>query len=426
MAAQLSRFHWLRIGFISLVGAAALAVSATTLRATVPNVVVDWNQIATNAAVVTGQSPITQTRSLAIVAVAINDAVNGMTKQFPQYGSVVTPPTNGSVAAAAIGAGYRASTQLYPSQASALATALSQSLTTYSVNVADPGLSYGAAVADDILALRAADGAAAAQYPYTPSNAGAPGVGQPTPPGFLAAALPGWGAVQPWVLTSGSQFRPDAPSDLTSPRYAADLNEVKSIGALNSTTRTAEQTNIARFWVTSANVIWSAGVLSQVAVGLDLDVSNTARAFALVNMAGADAAIACWDAKYVFNAWRPVFAIRRADEDNNRATDPDSAWLPLLTTPNHPEFPSGHSTISSAMATVLRLLFDDTPGVTMHIASPTTPGFTRDWTAFSQGVNEVIDARVYGGIHLRGTDETGAKIGEQVGRFVFHKTLRRR
>jgi hypothetical protein len=414
----------LRYGLTALVGVAALASSSTHLAATPQNVVADWNQTAISTAVATGQVPVIQTRSMAIVAVAINDAVNSITQEFPTYATEAAPPAGASVSGAAMGAAYRVLTQLYPTQLAPLATALTQSMTKYQVIGSDSGLSFGMTVADNILSIRAGDGFAQAQFPYTPPNAGAPGVWQPSPPAFLPALLPGLGFVQPWVLNSGSQFRPDEGPDLTSPRYAADLNEVESVGALNSTTRTADQTNIGRFWLTSPGVIWGSA-LSQVAVGLDLDASETARAFALMNMAGADAAIACWDTKYAFNSWRPIFAIRRADEDNNPATEPDPAWLPLATTPNFPEFTSGHATVSSAMATVLRLLFDDTPGILMTVTSPTNPGFERQWTAFSQGVNEVIDARVYAGIHFRHSDEIGAKMGEQVGSFVFHHTLRR-
>ena len=273
--------------------------------------------------------------------------------------------------------------------------------------------------------MRSADGAALAQYPYTAPNAGAPGVWVPTPPAFAAALLPGWGNVQPWVLESAAQFRPDEGPDLTNRRYGRDLNEVKDIGALNSATRTAEQTNIARFWLASAALIWNP-VLRQVVLGLGLDESEAARDFALMNVAGADARIACWDAKYAFNFWRPVTAIQRADEDGNPATEADPGWTPLIATPNFPEYVSAHTTVSSAMATVLRLLFDDDPGVAFTATSPTNPGFERHWTTFSEGVREVIDARVYSGIHFRSSDERGAKLGRQVGRFAAMHAFRRR
>jgi hypothetical protein len=301
---------------------------------------------------------------------------------------------------------------------------LAQSFATIGVSAGDPGFTFGEAVADQIVATRAADGAALAQYPYTAPNAGAPGVWVATPPAFASALLPGWGVVQPWVLESATQFRPDESPDLTSRRYGRDLNEVKDIGSLHSETRTAEQTNIARFWVASAALIWNP-VLRQLALGLGLDESEAARDFALMNVAGADARIACWDAKYAFNFWRPVTAIQRADEDGNPATEADPGWAPFIVTPNFPEYVSGHTTVSGAMATVLRLLFGDDPGVAFTATSPTNPGFERHWATFSEGVREVIDARVYSGIHFRSSDERGAKLGRQIARFAARHAFRR-
>jgi VCPO second helical-bundle domain len=417
------------IGKLRAAVTAALLVAAITvcapLRAATQSVVVDWNAIAITAVGAAGQSPTLQERSIAITSVAVSDAVNAITKKYTRYGARLTRPSGGSTTAAAIGAAYRALTQLVPSQTQFLDTMLSQSLTKFGVNAGDPGFVFGEAVADEIVALRSADGAAQAQYPYTPPNAGAPGVWVPTPPGFAAASAPGWGFVQPWVLESATQFRPDESPDLTSRRYGRDLNEVKEIGALNSATRTAEQTNIARFWQAPALVIWNV-VLRRLALELDLDESEAARDFALMNVAGADARIACSDAKYAFNFWRPVTAIQRADEDGNPATEADPGWTPLIDTPNHPEYVSAHTTLSTAMATVLRLLFDDDPGVAFTTTSPTNPGFERQWTTFTEAVREVIDARVYSGIHFRSSDERGSRLGRQVGRFVATHVFRRR
>jgi len=142
-------------------------------------------------------------------------------------------------------------------------------------------------------------------------------------------------------------------------------------------------------------------------------------------VAGADAAIACWDAKYAFNFWRPITAIRNADVDDNPSTSPDPAWVSLAPTPPFPEFTSGHTVISAAMATMLGLMFGDDPGVTFTVSSPTNPGFTRTWSRFSAGIDEVIDARVWTGIHFRGSDVEGAKMGKHVARFVFEHALRR-
>lgn len=409
------------------IGAALIGAALTILplHAATQSAVVDWNAIAIAAAVAAGQNGSQQERSMAITSVAVSDAVNAITREFSLYGSRPTPPQKASTTAAAIGAAYRALTQLLPSQAQSLGTALNQSLAKFGVSAGEPGFVFGEMIADEVVAMRAADGTAQAQYPYTPPNAGAPGVWQPTPPAFAAPLLPGWGLVQPWVLQSGAQFRPDEGPDLTSHRYARDFNEVKNIGSLNSTTRTAEQTNIARFWVTAAVVIWN-DVLRQVSLGLDLDESEAARDFALLNVAGADARIACWDAKYAFNFWRPVTAIQRADEDGNSATDADPGWLPLITTPNFPEYVSAHTTVSGAMVTVLELLFDDDPGVAFTATSPTNPGFERHWATFSEGLREVIDARVYSGIHFRSSDERGARLGRQVARFAARHAFRHR
>jgi PAP2 superfamily len=413
----------LRVGLAAaLIGAAMTAFAP--LRAAAQNIVVDWNAIAITAVGAAGQNGSLQERSIAITSVAVSDAVNAITEDYRRYGSVLTPPAGASTTAAAVGAAYRALTQLLPSQTQFLDTMLSQSLAKFGVSPGDPGFVFGEAVADEIVAMRAADGAAQAQYSYTPPNAGAPGVWVPTPPAFAAALLPGWGFVQPWVLKSAAQFRPDESPDLTSGRYGSDLNEVKEIGALNSATRTAEQTNIARFWVAPAVVIWN-GVLRQVALGLGLDESEAARDFALMNVAGADARIACWDTKYAFTFWRPVTAIQRADEDGNPATEADPGWTPLIATPNFPEYVSAHTTVSGAMATVLRLLFDDGPDVAFTATSPTNPGFDRHWATFSEGIREVIDARVYSGIHFRSSDERGARLGRQVARFAAMHAFRR-
>jgi hypothetical protein len=412
----------LRAGTAAVIVAFAIPVFAP-LHAATQNVVVDWNAIAITAVGAAGQSSLMQERSIAITSAAVSDAVNAITRKFTRYGSTLTPPAGASTTAAALGAAYRALRQLVPSQTQFLDPNLAQSLAKFGVSTNDTGFIFGGTVADEIIAMRAGDGAQQAQYPYTPPNAGAPGVWTPTPPAFAGASLPGWGFVQPWALESGAQFRPDEGPDLTSDRYARDLNEVKDIGALNSATRTSEQTNIARFWQASALVIWN-DVLRQVALGLDLDESEAARDFALMNVAGADARIACWDAKYAFNFWRPVTAIQRADEDGNAATEPDPSWTPLIATPNFPEFVSAHATISSAMATILKLLFDDDPGVAITPTSPTNPGFVHAWATFSEGVREVIDARVYSGIHFRSSDERGAKLGRQVARFAVTHTLK--
>ncbi len=408
-------------GVLAVTAGFALAVPAEGLTG---NIVVDWNATAISTALAAGEGPVPQTRSIAIVAVAVNDAVNALSKRYPTYDLVAPPPAGATVDAAAAGAAYRALTILYPTQSAALNTALAASLSKYGISASDPGLWFGESVAEQIVGLRANDGALAAQFPYSAPGAGSRGVWVATPPANAQALLPGWGQLLPWVLRSGWQFRPDEGPSLTSDRYTRDFNEVKQMGSLTSATRTSEQTNIARFWLTSAAVIWD-GALREVATARGLDASQTAHAFALVNLAGADAAIACWDAKYAFNFWRPITAIHNADVDDNPSTSGDPAWVSLAPTPPFPEFTSGHAVISGAMATMLGLLFGDDPGVTFTVSSPTNPGFTRTWSRFSAGIDEVIDARVWTGIHFRNSDVTGARMGKQVARFVFEHALRR-
>jgi hypothetical protein len=198
---------------------------------------------------------------------------------------------------------------------------------------------------------------------------------------------------------------------------------VKALGALEGAARTWEQTQIAIFWDGSPTAIWN-GVARRVIGARALDMPAAARAFALMYLAAADASIACFDAKYIYNFWRPITAIQRGDEDGNDDTPPDPTWQPLVTTHQHPEYPSGHSTNSSAMATVLAFLFGDDPGVPIIATSPRNPTFPRLWATFSEGVDEVVDARVYIGFHFRTSDETGARLGRQVGHFVAHHALR--
>jgi hypothetical protein len=281
----------------------------------------------------------------------------------------------------------------------------------------DPGIAYGRSAAAAILAFRASDNSAQAQFDYTVPVSG---------PGAwirinnASALLPGWGNVAPFVLHSGSQFRPDAPPALNSERYARDFNEVKEIGASNSAVRTLEQTNIALFWRGSPTAIWNP-VMVQLLATRDFNLSETARMFALLYMAAHDAGVACWDAKYVYNYWRPMLAIRGGDFDGNDATTGDLTWTPLLTTPAHPEYTSGHSTNSSAMASIIESFFGDRPGVPIVV---TLTGITRQWSSLSEGIDEVIDARVYSGIHFRTADEVGSRMGNQVAQFVKTHALR--
>lgn len=404
-----------------LVTAALVAAGSLTVRAAGPNdAVTEWNQIALartlNAS--PSQAPVQQTRTMAIVQVAVHDAISGITREYDTYSSPGTAPANASPVAAAIAAAHHALRALFPGHAASLDAAYAASLSTHGVSPADPGLEFGRSVAAGILAMRADDKSAVAQFDYTVPNAGTPGVWERL--GGAAALLPGWGAVTPFVLRSGSQFRPDAPPALTSERYARDYNEVLEIGSVGSVVRSGQQTGIANYWRASPAAIWN-DVLTQALSVRNLDLAAKARVFALMYLAAADSSIACWEAKYYYNAWRPFPAIVNGDLDGNSATAPDAAWKPLLTTPPHPEYPSGHTSNSSAMVEVLRSLLGDDPGVRLQ---STFFGVTRQWDTFEEPLLEVIDARVYSGIHFRTADEVGARLGRQVAHFVMTHALR--
>ena len=384
--------------------------------------VVEWNanmlQVISTA---TASGPL-HSRWAAIVHASIYDAVVSFTGDAEPYGGIqVFAPRGASVEAAVIAAAHYALVGLLPNQKPTLDAQYGSSLAARGLSISNPGVEVGEKVAAQILALRAMDGSATAQFPYTAPGSGSPGVWVPTPPAFAPASLPGGGRVTPWVMRSQSQFRVGPPPALDSALYAMDVNEVKAIGAQNSVVRIGPETDLAMWWVPSDVIIWNP-IASQVAAARKLSILESARMFALLNIAAADAAIACWDSKYRYNFWRPISAIRSAD--GFRIT-PDPNWLSFLATPAHPEYPSAHNEVSGAMAQVLISLFGDKPGVTMVAHSPAHPAFDHLWFRFTQGIDEVINARVWEGIHFRNSDEQGMRAGRCVAQFVVRHALRR-
>ena len=408
------------------------APTMTALPAQASDAVTEWNQEAVRLTLLPASalSPVQQTRVMAIVQVAVHDAVNGITGEYATYLSPGPAPANASPEAAAIAAAHHALRNLFANQVNQVAqldALYLDSLASRGLSEFDPGVEYGRAAAAAVLAARAGDLSAQAQFPYTAPGAGSPGVWVPISSAANAQALlPGWGDVTPFVLHSGSQFRPEPPPARDSEQYAKDYNEIKSIGASNSPVRTAEQTQIAQFWLASPTAIWNP-VLNQVVATRNLDLSAKARAFALFYLAASDASVACWDAKYFYNFWRPQPAIRAGDSDGNDLTAGDAAWTPLHPTPRHPEYPSGHTANSGSMAAILGHLFGDDPGVQIVVTlpqPPPAPPITRQWATFDEALEEVTDARVYSGIHFRTSDEVGARLGRQVARFVSTHALR--
>ena len=374
--------------------------------------VLEWNVNMLQAVSKATSNGVFHSRWAAIVHASIYDAVVSFTGDAEPFATIrVSPLPGASIEAAVIAAAHFALVSLFPDQQLILDAQYANSLAAQGLSASDPGVSVGEGVATQVLALRAMDGSASAQFPYTAPGAGNPGVWVPTPSAFAPALLPGWPQVNPWVMRRGSQFRLGRPPDLNSDVYVRDVNEVKNIGALNSTVRTARQTDVAAWWPPSAVVIWNP-VARQVVTAKGLWISDNARLFALLNIAAADAAIACWDSKYTYNFWRPISAIRNAD--GLRIT-PDPNWVPFLATPPFPEYPSAHNEISGAMGQVLISLFGDMPGMTIIAHSPADPTFDHSWTRFSQGIQEVINARVWEGIHFRNSDEQGMRAGSMCG-----------
>lgn len=391
--------------------------------------IADWNAIAEKAVKTAGAPPPVAALDFAIVQLAIYDAVESIDGQGEPYHTRV-PGATGSMSAAAAKAGHDVLVGLFPTQSGTLDAAYANFVTVNGIDPFDAGGAVGAQAAAGILSLRANDGRFPPnQVPFLGSSA----IGQwrptpsllPGPPPSFAPGLTPWVAsVTPFTMTSNSQFRVDPPPDLASDTWAEDYNEVKSVGSLNSTTRTPEQTEIGYFWADSGPILWQ-NALRFISVNYLHDIGDSARMFALADAALADAQIACWDSKYFYDFWRPITAIRLGDQDGNPETDVDPNWQPLINTPNFPEYPSGHASVSGAVSRMLTLFFGtDEMNFQMTTTNPNAQQKTRSFTRFSQAEAEVIDARVYVGIHYRNSDRVARTQGLHVANWVFKNYLR--
>jgi membrane-associated phospholipid phosphatase len=386
------------------------------------NVVLEWNQLALQAIGQARLNPVATSRALAITQAAVFDAVNAIDRSFESYHAHVHASRGASLEAAAAQAAHDTLTALIPSQVGTFDSALAADLVGIPPGRARQGTEVGQEVARQILDWRSTDGSGAS-VPYTPGTE--PGNWQPTPPAFLPALAPQWPYVTPFAMTSGSQFRPAAPPALDSDAYAAAFNEVKDLGRVDSLTRTDEQTQIARFWNDGLGTTFAPGywnrIAQTVATEQGLGLASEAHLFALLNIATADALISCWDAKYTYNLWRPVTAIRAADTDGNSATEPDTSWSPLLVTPNFPSYTSAHSTVSGAAAEVLTTLFGDHYDFTVSAVS--VP-YTRSFASFEAAAAEAGRSRIYGGIHYSFDNLNGLAVGSEVGDYVVGNFLK--
>ena len=424
----------LRAGALILLVTASVTFAAVASGATPPppaspitpatpvNEVITWNHMLLNILTTPGAQPATihATRSLAILHTAIYDAVNSIERKSAPYLVSIKSPRRASPDAAAAAAGYTVLSNLYPSQQEPLAAQFASSL----AQVPDgyhkfEGVRIGEAVANAILAFRTDDGSALAQPIYTPGTQ--PGDYQLTPPAFAQPTFSQWPLVRPFALRNASQFRPAPPPALTSSAYTAAYQEVQSLGSVNSTTRTADQTQIAQFWNPPIWIAWN-NIAETAAVAHHDTLMQDARLFALLNVSFADSVIAFYDAKYAYHFWRPVTAIRAGDTDGNAATTGDPNWTPLATTAQDPSYPGAHAVISAAASDVLASFFG---GDTFSFSAQSTavPGVSRSFPSFSAAANEASVSRIYGGQHFRTDEVAGEKLGGQVAGYVLQKLL---
>ena len=423
-----------RIGLIVLLGAFLAASPLSVTAAPLVDPVLQWNAIMNDTVIAGGSSPLVTSRVVALVSVSVFDAVNGIKPRYKPLHVRPDAPRYASQRAAAIQAAYAMLIKLYPAQIDSLTAQRDASIAAIAseenARAIHAGTAWGQAVADSIWAWRLTDGFAPAPPPFLGvlGIVGLPaavGVWRPTPLANLSGAGPQFASMTPWVLRRPSQFRLPPPLALTSAEYAADYNEVKSMGASSGSPRSADQSELALFWAGNTPLYWNR-ITSQIATERSLKFLENAHLFALLNVAMADAGIACWDGKYRYVFWRPITAIRGGDTDNNAATDPDPAWTPWLDffpsgTPAHPEYPSGHSTVSGAAAFVLAAAFGDETSFT--VTSDVRPG-TRAFTSFSAAVAEIADARVFGGIHFRTSCVRGNMLGQAVADYVSTHAIR--
>jgi hypothetical protein len=397
---------WLMFGALAASGAHADAV-------------LDWNDVALAEVTASGQLPPDGARTMAMVHVAIFDAVNAIDRLYDPVALREREPADASTDAAIASASHAVLVGLFPARGSALAAPYAAALARIPDGHAkQAGIALGQRAADACLELRAGDGTGAPNR-YTPHTAA--GVYVPT-------SLPvssEWPDVKPWSMESASQFRPAPPPKLTSDAWARDLAEVERLGAKDSTARSASQTEAARFWSITGPAAWNP-VVRSLASSREMSAVERARLFALANVAAMDSFVAVFDAKYAYGFWRPITAIRRADIDGNDLTDAASEWLPLLETPLHPEYPCAHCISAAAVGEVLEaeLGAGEVPAVSMTSAA--VPGVVHRWTRIRDYVAEVSDARVFAGVHYRNSAEVGEAMGRSIGRQTSATLMRPR
>jgi hypothetical protein len=377
------------------------AFVATFLQANraLADAVLDWNEIALATVVASGQRPPDGARAMAMMHVAMFDTINAIEPKYRPYAYQSKGSANMSAEAAAAAAAHTVLSKLYPDQAQTLDKSYDAAMSKISDgNAKTAGIALGREVGAQCLAMRANDGAGGAS---TYKHKVTPGVYVPT--AFPVSSE--WTKMKPWFMRETTQFRPGPPPALTSAVWSRDLEEIRAIGGRNSAVRTREQTDVARFWTVTGAPSWNP-VVRSLAISANLSAIENARLFALVNMAASDAFVAVFDAKYAYDFWRPVTAIRY---------ESDAAWLPLVETPMHPEYPCAHCISAAAVGAVLESKFGKGTIPTVTMVSPTAPGVTRSWNRIADYAQEVNNARVWGGIHYRNSTQVGEQMGKTIG-----------
>ncbi len=401
---------------VAPVGGATTRLEGPRLVSGGSNAVTDWATIAVDSIVVVAKKfPGIAPVYMAIAQGAVYDAVIAIEGGYSPYATHIDAPENSSPEAATAAAGHDALVGMFPDQEEGLDAIYASYLEGIPDGEAkDNGIIVGQQAAAGILELRADDGRDDV-VEWVPPPPG-PGVYEPTgPPPPVGLNMP---FITPFTLDSASQFRPRGPDRLESKAYAEDFNEVKDLGRVDSQSRTAEQTEVARFWSEYALVQWTRG-LNALAIARGLDIGQTARMSAMAAMANADGLIACFDAKYHYLFWRPLHAIHRADTDGNPATELDPSWAPLLSIPNHPEYPSAHSCASTGIAQALAAFFG-TQEIQFSLDSSVTHT-THYYQRFKDVVPEIANARVWGGLHFRHSTDDGTKIGRKVANWMSER-----
>ena len=382
------------------------------------DVVTDWNKTAIDVMQAANLAGNPWSRALAMMHVSMSDAINAIQGRYTLYLLLVMGAPGASPEAAAAAAARAILTQIAPTQRAGIDAAYAASLKAIPDGPAkSDGVALGERVAAAVQADRAADGT---EVPDTYRPVTTPAVWIPTTPPIFAQ----YARAKPWVVKSADQFRPGPPPALSSALYARDYNETKTLGGVRSTARTAEQTQAVKFW-TQINITpaWFEAA-RQLSAAKGLGLAENGRLFALLAMDIANTFINDWDAKFTYNFWRPVTAIRNGDNDGNDATERDAGWTSLNATPMHPEYPSQAAIIAGVGVGVLEAVFGPRPAIPVTTSDLIDPKLTRSFTSIAQLSDEHMNVRVWGGIHFRNSLEVGYEMGRKLATFLIDNSLK--